>query len=174
MQTKDVESVLEQAGFRCRISSYDPSVLWFEDDSILGFVGIFDTAEEMVKSWSNKQATFIQRNAAALRRSNLKAWNCYAILLCAEQVNLEGRQLFAEIEGDLSLTRKIVAEGISTQRDLQRALLPILPIQNRALVAASESLDLESRLDLWPKNAVLALEGEGTALDVLESLLDSK
>jgi hypothetical protein len=170
----DVESILNTAGYRCRMSSYDPSVLLFEDDSILGFVSMFESPVELLDQWREKQATFIQKSATALRRSSMKSWNCYAIFMCSQPAGEKLRKSFAEVEEDLSLIRKIVADGVATQRDVQRAFLPILPIQNQALAIANATLDIAARLETWPKQALLALQGDASATDLVEILLDVK
>lgn len=174
MLITELESTLSAARYRCWTSSYDPSVLLFEDESILGFIGTFENAADLLDLWRDKQATFIQNSASALRRSSMKSWNCYAIFVCSQVAGEEDRKLFNEIEEDLSLTRKIVADGVVTQRDIQRAFLPILPIQNHALATTSAALDIAARLETWPKHALLALQGDASATDLVEILLDAK
>jgi hypothetical protein len=174
MAMVNLESTLNTAGYRCRTSAYDARVLLFEDESIFGFVASFESAAELLESWRDKQSTFIQRTAGALRRSSMKSWNCYAIFICFEDADDSMRKGLSEIEEDLSLTRKLVADGVATQRDIQRALLPILPIQNHALPAAKVILDLAARLDTWPESALLALQGDASPRDLVEILLDAK
>jgi hypothetical protein len=169
----DVEEVLKDAGYRCRVASFNPELLLFEDDSILGFVNLFETVKDLLDQWRDKQRLFIQRSSSALRSSTKKSWNCYAIFLCASPANIEQRQGLNDIEEDLSLIRKLVSDGVSTRRDIQRALLPILPIQNRTTSADIASPSLGERLENWPRSAILVLEGDGTPVDLIELLLEA-
>jgi hypothetical protein len=172
MISLDIETVLRHGGYTCRMAPYDQDILLFEDDSLFGFVVLYDTVESLLATWRDKQAHFIKRNASSLRRANMKAWNCYAVFLCSDTALDEQKAAFAEIEEDLSLTRKLVADGVSTQRDAQRALLPVLPIQNHAAPSSDNDLNLSTRLNSWPAQAIRALEGDATAPELLELLWD--
>lgn len=169
----DVEAVLQEAGYRCKIAGYDPGVLLFEDDSILGFATLFESAADLLAQWREKQNTFIARTAAALRHSSTKSWNCYAVYLCSSPADDGLKPQLSDLEENLSLTRKLVADGLATSRDIQRALLPILPIQNQTSTSSIHSAGLGARLDSWPKAALLALEGDATATELIEILLDA-
>ena len=172
MVSLDVETVLKNGGYRCRMSPYDQNILLFEDDSLFGFVVLYDSVEVLLETWKSTQAHFIQRHASSLRRTNMKTWNCYAAFLSSGTAAENQKAALSVIEEDLSLTRKLVADGISTQRDVQRALLPVLPIQNPSVASSSTALDLATRLDNWSVQAVRALEGDTTAREVFEILWD--
>ena len=174
MVSLDIETVLKNGGYRCRMSPYDQNILLFEDDSLFGFVVLYDNVDALLATWKSQQTYFIQRHASTLRRTNMKTWNCYAVFLSSESAQEEQKPALAEIEEDLSLTRKLVADGISTQRDAQRALLPILPIQNPAVASSDAALNLSARLDSWSIQAVRALEGDATATELLEILWDAQ
>jgi hypothetical protein len=141
----DIETSLRSGGYRSRLSPYDSNMLLFEDEAIFGFAILFETATQLLDLWREKQALFIQKNAGALRRANMKSWNCYALFLCAEIADEMNKRAMTEIEEDLALTRKLVADGVTTLRDVQRALLPILPIQNHAVPSRAPTLNLASR-----------------------------
>ena len=85
----DVEAVLKEADYHCWTCPYDPTVLLFEDDSIFGFVVLFETADQLLSRWKEKQGQFIARMAVELRRSSRKSWNCYAIFLAIEKTEAE-------------------------------------------------------------------------------------
>lgn len=160
----DVESTLAQVGYRPRIAKFDSTILLFEDESILGFVSLFETVEQLLDNWKSKQNQFVSRMAVELRRSASKSWNCYAVFLALDEADPDQRALLSELEEDLSLTRKLVVDGLLTARDIPRALLPILPIQNRTSTTDLGSQALSSRLPAWPRTALLALEGDGTPI----------
>ncbi len=173
MFSSDIDTTLRSNNYRCRMSPYDSSMLLFEDEAIFGFVVLFDDAVQLLESWKSKQALFIQRNATALKRAHMKSWNCYSIYLSSQPAPTSLKPFLAEIEEDLALTRKIVGDGIATPRDIQRALLPILPIQNHAVSSSTAKADLGSRLHGWSPSALHALEGATTAEDLLEILWDA-
>jgi hypothetical protein len=170
----DVESALTEVGYRSRIAKFDPTTLLFEDDSILGFVSLFDTVEQLLENWKLKQNQFVSRMTVELRRSATKSWNCYAVFLTREEVDTHQRALLSDIEEDLSLTRKLVGDGLLTTRDIRRVLLPILPIQNRTSSTHLGSQSLSSRLQAWPRAALSALEGDGTPIDLVEFLFEDQ
>jgi hypothetical protein len=170
----DLEIVLRGTGYRTRLSPYDPNILLFEDDAIFGFVALFDTPAQLLSLWRDKQALFIRKNAEALRRGSMKSWNCYAVFLCSGIAEEADRRIMAEVEEDLALTRKLVADGVTTLRDVQQALLPILPIQNHSAPSEETTLDLSARLDTWPTQAIRALEGKATAAELIEILWDNQ
>jgi hypothetical protein len=174
MVSLDIETALRNGGYRCRMSPYDQDILLFEDESIFGFVVLYDTVERLLATWKEKQSLFIQKNAGTLRRANMKAWNCYAVFLCTEVAPERHKSALVEIEEDLALTRKIVADGVATQRDTQRALLPVLPIQNHAVPSSDIALDLSARLDSWSPQAIRGLEGDATPAELLEILWDAQ
>src|SRR5689334_10783681 len=101
----DIEAALRNGGYRCRMSPYDQDILLFEDESIFGFVVLFDTVQRLLETWKGKQTLFIQKNAGALRRANMKAWNCYSLFLCTETAPEFQKAALVEIEEDLALTR---------------------------------------------------------------------
>jgi ABC-three component (ABC-3C) system Middle Component 1 len=170
----DIELSLKMGGYRCRLALYDSEMLLFEDDAIVGFAVLYETPAKLITSWQDKQALFIQKNTGTLRRAGTKSWNCYAIFLCSESATETEKHAIAEIEEDLGLTRKIVSEGVMTTRDVQRALLPILPIQNHTAASGSTALDLLQRLENWSPQAVRALEGEATAAELVEILWNAQ
>lgn len=170
----DVESSLRNSGYKCRLSPYDADMLLFEDEAIFGFVAQFDNAAQLLASWRDKQSLFIQKSAGVLRRASMKSWNCYSVFFCSEIANEAHRRAMAEVEEDLALTRKLVADGVTTLRDVQRALLPILPIQNHAAPSGATTLNLASRLETWSPQAIRALEGNATAAELIDILWDAQ
>lgn len=172
INTFDIESVLTDASYRCTPAKYDPAVLLFEDDSIMGFVVFFETVEELLSQWKEKQGQFISRMAVELRRSSRKSWNCYAIFLTREKVPIGFAPRLSDLEEDLSLTRKLVGDDVSSVGAIFRVLMPILPLQQKPSINSVEQVPLSSRLPTWNENARKLLEGSGSGTDILEALLE--
>lgn len=104
-----------------------------------------------------------------------KGWNCYTVYLTeAHPTDLETQALF-DIEENFASTRKIARANVSTEADVQRALYPLIPIQNLLKMQLSESdLDIAARFHDWPAAGVKALLGGGTAEDLVELLLEAE
>jgi hypothetical protein len=79
-----------------------------------------------------------------------------------------------DVEEDLSLTRKLVGDGVATLRDVQRVLLPILPIQNPTVAPSAGSLNLAARLEGWSSQAIRSLEGNASAAELIDILWDAQ
>lgn len=166
------ESMLKDAGFHCSAAPYDSTVLLFEDESIMGFVAFFESAEQLLDDWKDCQAKFIGKLAIPLRRAARKSWNCYAILLTRSPAPPALRPDLAILEEDLTLMRKLVGDGASSSESLQRILLPILPIRHQL---SNPQMDQErpgARLKSWSDEARRLLEtNEASAVDLVEALL---
>jgi hypothetical protein len=147
----EVESILRAAGFRTARGRDLEGTVVFEDDTILGFVAIHPSAEDMTTRWKTLQDDFLRRNAAQLRRDPLKAWNTYSVFLTDAAVD-DLSFMTLDIEADVQATRKIVRGGVVTRNEVQNALAPVLPLQvapamrtDSADAALNEKLDEEQR-----------------------------
>jgi hypothetical protein len=102
----------------------------FEDESLMGLVWVVATPSEIIANWKAKQDRFLKDNAAQLRKSESKSWNIYVVLLAEATPNPSERFNLVEIEEDFRSARKVAQADLRTRLDLQRALYPLLPIQN--------------------------------------------
>jgi len=167
-----VETTLKGAGFRCGAAPYDATVLLFEDESIMGFVASFETAEQLLEKWKEQQGQFIAKLAVPLRRAARKSWNCYAILLSRASAPPALRPELTSLEEDLTLTRKLVGDGISSDEDVERVLMPILPIRHQLANPQIDQESPSSRLTSWSGEARRLLEtNEASPIDLIETLL---
>lgn len=142
---EQARNILEANGYR--VFSQDVSTLQFEDDTLLGFVTVCQSGEEIVRIWRDRQAQFLRKNAAALRESGLKSWNVYSVFLADTNVSLEIKQHLINIEEDFQSTRKIAQSNLITLNDVMNALLPLLPIQNLVKLRQDDPLArLRSRI----------------------------
>jgi hypothetical protein len=141
------ESVLRNAGFRTARNPDGPDVVLFEDDTVVGLLSIYATAEELVATWRVQQDHFLRSNASRLRRDPQKAWNTYSVFLTQASLDSVASDILG-VEADVHATRKIVKGNILTTPDLREALAPLLPLATQA-ATDSTSLDetVNSRLD---------------------------
>jgi len=138
-----VQPILEQAGYSVTYSHDIEQVIYFEDQSLLGFVALYPAAEDLVKRWQQQQDLFLQSHSESLRKDLQKSWNVYSVLLAADECPPTLQSKMIEIEEDFRATRKIVQAGVLSASDLIVALYPLLPIQ--ALVSV-QIQDLARRI----------------------------
>jgi hypothetical protein len=104
-------------------------MLLFEDHNVLGFVTEHPSVGKLLASWEAQQEIFLRKHAGRLRADPVKAWNLYCIYLSAEAPSPDEAHRLAEVEEDFRACRKIARAAVCTRTDVQRALLPLLPIQ---------------------------------------------
>lgn len=125
-------SILRDQGFSTRVISIGKaSGLAFEDDSVLGFVYVFEGAIQIIDQWQEVERQFLQSNSTRFRAATEKAWNIYSVFLSADDTDTEGRRKIRWVEEDLRFTRKLTACGIQNRQDLVTALLPLLGLQKK-------------------------------------------
>ena len=69
----EARRILEKAGYR--VFSRDSDTLQFEDETLLGFVSVCQSGEQIITRWRELQSEFLQKNSAPLRSSGLKSWS---------------------------------------------------------------------------------------------------
>ncbi|AYC32990.1 hypothetical protein D3880_11690 [Pseudomonas cavernae] len=145
-------------------------VTCFESAALMGFVHVFGTADTLLSTWRANQQVALTRHAASLRGAGAKAWNVYSVFLTPDQDARRGREI-ERIEEDFSLTRKIARASIATADDVEKALLPLLSLRSKPLLAASNfETRLRTRLKDIPPEAVTAFLKETTPAEVARIL----
>lgn len=135
------EVILRAAGYETWAwTGSIPPVTCFENESIVGFIHVFGTAEALLKDWSAAQQRTLARHATSLRAAGNKAWNVYSILLTSE-FSPRLQPAVERLEEDFSLTRKIARTGIQSVDDLTIVLLPLLPIKSQPLLDSAMVAD---------------------------------
>jgi len=133
----EARSVLERAGYR--VFSKEPVSCQFEDETVMGFLAAFESGEEIVSQWRDRQTSFLRMNAVRLRQAGIKSWNIYSVFLADVNYSKEtGRELLS-IEEDFQSTRKIAQANLTSSADVVRSLLPLIPIQNIVQLRQGES-----------------------------------
>jgi len=135
----------------------------FEDESLMGLVWVVGSPLEIIENWKARQALFLRDSAVQLRKAEDKSWNIYVVLLAEAAPSPAEKVRLAEIEEDFRSARKIAQADLRTRLDLQRALYPLLPIQN--FVSADEENRARVSLDAKLKQANLQ-ESARTLLEV--------
>lgn len=161
-----VEIDLREAGYDTWLWNTSPaSVVCFENQSLVGFVHVFPTAEMLLHSWREAQQFSLARYAAVLRPAGAKAWNVYSIFLTAGMCSATQAFQIERIEEDFALTRKIARCNVGIGADVANAILPLLPIKLSVPVTATDFVaQLRNRLrDVQPELANAFLERTSVA-----------
>lgn len=168
-----VQLILNDAKFRTRLMSVadEPSV-FFENDSVMGFVRVFPAADELLKGWRDAELAFLRTYAPRLRQSGDKAWNVYSVFLSAGPAADDLQRSIRWIEENLERTRKIASAGLTSRGEIVQALVPILPLQHEAVLGPGDvEVRLRTRLQtLWPKSADAILSFEVEPTEVIQLL----
>jgi hypothetical protein len=144
----EVQILLEKAGYNIRQADNSEEKILFEDDCLLGFVSMHNSLNDIITNWEEIQDNFLKNNASKLRNDLYKAWNAYSVFLTQERASPEIRKIIFDIEEDLRGTRKIIGDSINTGDELNRCLLPLLPVQKTVKLDFERSADrLQGRLN---------------------------
>jgi hypothetical protein len=165
------EIILRTAGYETwPWTGVSPAVTCFENASLIGFLHIFASAEELLSRWEAVQQTVVSRHAAVLRAAGVKAWNVYSVFFTAEQPSTRQRAI-ERIEEDFALTRKIARASVRTTDDVENALLPLVAVKAQPLLSdANFEARLRVRLKDVPQDALTAFLRQTKADEVARIL----
>jgi hypothetical protein len=169
------EVVLREAGYDTWQSGTGTQIVTcFESQSVVGFVHVFETCDDLLKRWRDSQQVVLNRYAAALRPAGAKAWNVYSVFLTATAG--APLQVFEveKIEEDFTLTRKIARCNVAIAADVSNALLPLLPVRSFAGATVTDyETQLQKRLSDVDQKLATAFLGTKSASEVATLLVES-
>lgn len=165
--------LLREAGYATeQVAINQREALVFEGDTVLGFLFAYETVVDLTKNWTADSDSAISAYQFGLRKSGMKAWNTYLVLLTHEFPDYARIVSLGAIEEDLGGTRKIVRAGIQDRADLGAALLPLRTLQSAPrLEAVDMKKEIRERTTELPQRAVdafLSAADESIVLQVLE------
>lgn len=172
-----VKAVLEDAGYSARYVEFDKRTgVNFEDETLMGFVIEFDSTQALIDDWPRVEKGLLTKYSQNLREAGDKAWNVYLVCFTSSATTGGQERLVRWIEENLERTRKLAACAVETRADIERLLLPLLPIQFRPSI---ELLDVTKRLQarinaIAPSVDDIALESQVAAADVASALRDQQ
>jgi hypothetical protein len=156
-----VQVILQESGYRTSLVSVDGVVsVCFEDDAVLGFVCVFDEVRTLLGRWQIVETALLAQYAPRLQIAGDKAWNVYCAFLCPGDATQIEQHEIDWIEENQERTRKIAAAGVAGLEEIVNALLPVLPLQYRAVLSVE---DLTERLRR--RIATIAPEASAAVLD---------
>jgi hypothetical protein len=171
----EAQIILNEAGYKTKLSIEVEGIVYFEDRSLLGLAAVYLSVQELLDKWKKQEAEFLMRHAKKLRTAPQKAWNVYSVFLTGEEIgNASLRTQLLAIDEDFQGTRKIARAGLISHADVVRALLPLLPIQNRVTLASEDLfLRLRDRVEL-PERSLLALLKGVDSKEIANMLLEEE
>ena len=126
----EVEITFQDAGYDTwKVDNTSDDILCFENSVLCGFVYFFDTVEDLLSNWKQREERVIRRFSPSLRQIGEKAWNTYSVFLTSDS-NPAASWAVGAIEEDFQLTRKIARTGLIETESVKRALLPLTPLWN--------------------------------------------
>lgn len=105
-------------------------------------VVVYETWPALVEGWTEDQGRLVGLISAHMTRADAKAWEGYLVLL-TPAVPPEGKESgVEEVRYDVTRVRKLVAAGdeLLALADVERALLPLLPITLSTEIEAGASV----------------------------------
>ncbi len=131
----NIHIILQETGYETwDASATDIQVVAFEDNSVMGFVCVLETAQAIIQQWPIAEADLLAKYAPKLRLAGDKAWNVYCAFLTSARASDVERGRIRLIEENLERTRKITATSLITRDDVTKALLPLLPIVSKPVL----------------------------------------
>lgn len=111
-------------------------------------VVVFETWAELSSNWLEAQVALVELMSTHFTRDEAKAWDAYLLLLTPSILPSEALTEARDIRSNTSHVRKLVATGeeLSNVGDVERALLPLLPLPEETQV-----MDEGSALDFLPE-----------------------
>ena len=135
----------------------------FEDRYCIVGVVVYETSAELVSGWPRAQAMLVELMTRFVGRGEPKAWEGYLALFTPARP--ENRLEIDTIRRDTTRVRKFVTTGeeLKGLKDIERALLPLLPLSE------AEGSGDESALEILPR----LLERHGVAQNLSQALIDA-
>ena len=144
----EADSLLARAGFR----AVDPSAAgtWratearvYEDAYSIVCIAVYETWADLSSLWADDQSSLVGLISRHFTRTEAKAWDGYLVLLTPSVVPASARQEAVDIQRNTLHVRKLFAAGdeLRTLGDVQRTLLPLLPLEGQEMERPSNVLD---------------------------------
>lgn len=154
-----------------------PAARVYEDPYSVVAAVAFETWTELSTTWLEAQAALVELISNYFKGDEAKAWEGYLVLLTPSILPREAHAELVEIRSNTSHVRKLVATGDELRGvgDVERALLPLLPLPAEAAVAGGRSAldplpDLLSRRGIPEQSVRAVIEAFVEQQPMVESL----
>lgn len=119
-----------------------PAARVYEDHYSVVALLVYESWGELASNWTDAQAALVELISAHMTSDDPKSWEGYLVLLTPGVAPGEVHPSVADIRYDVSRVRKLVATGneLTQISDVERALLPLLPMQPPASARGDASV----------------------------------
>lgn len=114
----------------------------FEDPYSLVALVVFETWGDIASTWQDIQSAFVELISDHISSTENKVWDCYLLLWTPERTSSSDGETRRQIQYDIGRARKLVATGddIHEIADIEKALLPLLPLTESVVTASQSSI----------------------------------
>lgn len=157
-ELKIISSVLQKDNYyEFVVESFDVACIGFENDLNLGFVYCYETTDNLLKNWKSNSDQLLSKYQFQLRSAGEKSWNVYSVFLSFGASGSEENTLLAQVEENLSGTRKIARAVDPDLNGIRSGLLPLLQIQNPPILGPIDMVEeIKTRSSSLPQKGVEA------------------
>ena len=115
----------------------------YEDEYSIVCVAIYETWADLHSRWTFVQASLSDLISRNIERTDPKAWEGYLVLLTPSVVPTPEREKSVSIQRDTRHMRKLFGDGgeLRIIDDVNRILLPLMPLQERDALLQQDLLD---------------------------------
>jgi hypothetical protein len=121
----------------------------FEDPYCFAQLVVYETWSDLESNWTDAQALLVELISKHVVSTEPKAWDGYLVLLTPSVLPSKAFEHALQIKNNFNRVRKLLATGedLKTTLDVERLLLPLLPLLPEAVRTAQPS----RALDLLPE-----------------------
>ena len=114
----------------------------FEDAYCVGMLAFFEDWRTLQTTWVEVQTSLIEKVSSVLSQADRKSWDVYLVLFTTGFVSNSEISTVKSIKYDTNRVRKLLSTGddLRDLSDIEAALLPLLPIEDKNRVAKNDSV----------------------------------
>ncbi len=120
----------------------------FEDAYGIVAVVVYETWEDLSTRWPDAQGFLVDLISKHVSSADAKAWEGYLVLLTPAVIGMTSRSEADRIRYDTTRVRKLLATGeeLKTVGDVERVLLPLLPLDEVEVGHQESTLEMVPEL----------------------------
>lgn len=128
----------------------------FEDPYGVIELVVYDTWNELSSRWSDAQGMLVDTISKFMHSSDPKAWDGYLVLLTPSLLPGAAAEKASQIRNNTNRVRKFLATGdeLKTTADVERVLLPLMPLSSELGIAKSAEKALELLPELLARRGI--------------------
>jgi hypothetical protein len=128
----------------------------FEDPYSVVQLVVYETWADLETNWTDAQAVLVELISKYVVSTEPKAWDGYLVLLTPSILPAAAREQAIQIKNNFNRVRKFLATGddLKTTSDVERLLLPLLPLTSEVPRSDQSTRVLDSLPDILSKRGI--------------------